>query len=135
MGTIFPEYDLDLQAYILITFRPLPWSQVSCSVLSNLQPLIPMKSTEQSILVGLSVDTVAEIAESAGILQRVARFRSDGKVAGVLMRGRGHEVAGTEGAFHSEEQAVAHMEDLVTACIAWHQSHSPACMADSSFTC
>ena len=94
-----------------------------------------MKSSEKSILVGLPVHTVAEIAESADTLKGVAHFCSDGKITGRLVSGRGRVVEGTEGAFSSEELAVAHMENLVTACVAWRQSHQPRRMADASFTC
>ena len=94
-----------------------------------------MNPSEDTILIGLPVHTVAEIADCAGSLQRVARWQPDGKVAGLLVRGRGRVVEGTEASFNTEELAVAHMEDLVTACVAWRNSHVPARMADACFSC
>ena len=84
---------------------------------------------------GLPVYTVAEIADCAGSLRRVAQARPDGKITGQLVRGQGRVVQGIDASFASEEMAVAHMDSLVTACVAWRDSHEPACMADSGFTC
>ncbi len=94
-----------------------------------------MNPSSHSILIGLPVHTVAEIADYAGSLKCVARSRSDGKVAGYLAKGRGGVVEGTEGDFISEAVAVAHMDELVSACLAWRHSHKPACLADASFAC
>ena len=94
-----------------------------------------MNPSSHSILFGLPVHTVAEIADSAGSLRCVARSQSDGKVTGLLAWRRGHIVEGTERAFASEEVAVAHMDKLVSACVAWRESHEPACMADAGFAC
>ena len=94
-----------------------------------------MNNTQSSILEGLPVDTVAEIANSADSLQRVAGWRPDGRVAGMLIQGRSRVLGGTEATFHSEELALAHMENLVTACVAWLASNEPVRVADASFTC
>ncbi|MDB6074899.1 MAG: hypothetical protein JWO89_2539 [Verrucomicrobiaceae bacterium] len=90
---------------------------------------------ENSILMGLPVNTVAEIADCAGTLKRVAQARPDGKITGQLVRGESHVVQGFDGSFNSEEMAMAHMDNLVTACVAWRDSHEPACMADAGFAC
>jgi len=94
-----------------------------------------MNSSDDSILAGLSVLTVAEIADCAGTLKREARLRPDGRVAGVLVRGYGRVVQSSSGTFFSEAHALQHMDELVTACVAWHEAHEPACVADSCFSC
>ena len=94
-----------------------------------------MRPSEQSILIGLPVTTVAQIADCAGTLKRVARWRPDGRVAGALVSSYGRVVEGTESAFSSEETAVAHLDELVTACVEWCELHEPACQADASFAC
>ena len=95
-----------------------------------------MNSSNDPILVGLPVHTVAEIAESAGALRRVSRFRPDGRVSVHLARGEGRIVEGTEVSFPDEALAVAHMENLVSACVTWQDAHRPHCVADPGFfTC
>jgi hypothetical protein len=94
-----------------------------------------MNPSEDSILAGLSVLTVAEIADCAGTLKREARRRPDGRVTGVLVQGYGRVVQGTAVTFNSEAHALQHMDRLVTACVAWQGSHEPACVADACFSC
>jgi len=94
-----------------------------------------MNPSDNSILIGLPVYTVAEIADCAGTLRRVAQAQPDGKITGQLVSGRSRVVQGIDASFSSEEMAVAHMDSLVTACVAWRDSHEPACMAEAGFAC
>ncbi len=95
-----------------------------------------MNTSDTSILDGLSVLTVAEIADSAGTLKREARFRPDGQVTGVLLRRQGGRVVqSSPAAFASEAHALQHLDKLVSACVVWHKAHEPACVADACFAC
>jgi hypothetical protein len=94
-----------------------------------------MNPSDTSILAGLSVLIVAEIADCAGTLKREARLRSNGKVAGLLVQGYGRVVQSTPATFSSEAHALQHMDNLVTACVAWQDSHEPACVEDACFSC
>ena len=120
--------------YLRLLFSPAI-AQGPCSVLPCLQPLTPMNASNSTILLGLPVKTVAEIAENADSLQSIAHSLPDGRFAGHLALHRGRVVPGTEGAFTSKEHAVTHLHDLVTACVDWGNTHRPARMADASFTC
>ncbi len=94
-----------------------------------------MNAAEDSILAGLSVHTVAEIADGAWTLKREARIRTSGKVAGVLIECYGRIIHTTPAVFLTEAQALEYLDELVSACSIWHLAHEPVCVADSCFSC
>ncbi len=93
-----------------------------------------MNTSENSLIVGLAVPTVTEIADHAVTLVLATKPGPDGEVVGMLVGKHDHVVLSTDATFPTEEAATAHVEKIVEACVAWQDANLPETKADPSFT-
>lgn len=94
-----------------------------------------MNTTEASILSGLPVPTVTEIADQAQTLVTATKPGPEGEVVGILVGMHDHVVLSTNATFSTTEEATAHVEKIVEACVAWQDANLPETKADGSFSC
>ena len=93
-----------------------------------------MNATEDSILTGLPVLTVTEIADHAETLVTTTKSGPGGEVVGVLIGVHDHVVLSTDSTFPTEKEATTHVGKIVEACVAWQDANLPETKADPGFS-
>ncbi len=93
-----------------------------------------MNTLDTSILTGLPVPTVTEIADHVGVLHTSTRSGPEGEVVADLLGEHDHVLLSSD-AFPSEAEATAQVAKIVEACVAWQGANLPVARADASFSC